>query len=600
MENRLIKLLAGLALIFSNALNASHIAGGEVRYIYLGNDQYKVIYKIYRSCKDVAMTTLDFKVSCPDGSRAQWINCTRTSIRDISNVCPKDTMPCNPQNAPSATDGLEEHTYAGIVDFGVSPYKDIKNNCCQAVFSTQTCCRMGIITTLSPDSFFIDAMVDLCRTRDMGNNSALFNVSPIISACCNQPFTYDPGAREGEGDSLSFELVAPLKKFNTKVTFTGGFNDSIPLTPYCPPNPGTINCRPVPSAKPPRGFYFDRETANLVFTPTSCSEAGVLAIKVNEWRKDSTGKMVLIGYTKRETVMIIRDCSARQNNPPLFTSNNKYTVCEGNQLCFTITTSDDPALPQQTVGDTITLSWDSGIVAGAFSIIDPTAREKQAQFCWNTKQGDGRKAPYRFTVTAKDNFCSPPAITTRTFTITVKAKARAKRYYNRLHFGKMQFWAVPEDTVSVPLHNYTFQYTVRDSSNSGTPLYMSFKSNDSFAFPAAGKYFVELQVNNPPFNCPSIYIDTIIITQQHMLDIPSMNKHNVSIYPNPGDGRVHIVSGELNLDNAIIRVYDVYGKLTSEAQLKDNLVDLSHLASGVYTLVIQAGSEVTIRQLLIE
>lgn len=599
MKYRIITLLIGLTFIFSNTLNASHIAGGEVRYNYLGNNQYKVVYKLYRNCRGVDINTIDFTVSCADGSFAKALNCTRISIRDISNICPKDSLPCNPRNAPSTNEGLEEHIFVGIVDFSASPYNAIKSNCCQAVFSAQTCCRSGSITTLGPDSFFVEAMVDLCKTRTKGNNSAEFRIPPVTTTCCNNPFFYDPGISEAEGDSLSYELVAPLKKFNTKVSFTGSFNDSIPMTPYCPPNPGVINCRPLPNAKPPRGFYFDRTSGSVAFTPTKCDEVGVLAFKVSEWRKDSTGKMVLVGYTKRETLLSILTCTA--NNSPYFTGNTNYSVCEGNTLCISIASKDDPSLPQQTVADTITLSWDTGIAAGSFSIIDSSAREKTAEFCWQPKQGDARKVPYKFSVIASDNFCTPPAITTRTYTVTVKPKAKAKRYYNRLHFGKMQFWAVPEDTINVPLRSYTFQFFVRDSTNSGTPLYTSNKINDSFAFPAAGKYYIALQVNNPPYNCPTLYVDTIYITQQHMMGVPVLSKRDVTIFPNPGDGTIHITSDELDLDHAFIKVYDVYGKFVTEAKLgTDHLADISHLASGVYTIMIQASGEVAIRQLLIE
>lgn len=595
---RITILLFCLTFTFINSLKASHIAGAGISYTYLGNNQYKVVYKVYRSCKDIALTTIDFNVSCANGTLSQVINCTRTSIKDISNICPKDSLPCNPHNAPSVSDGLEEHTYVGLVDFSATPYKSIKSACCQVVFSAQTCCRSGSITTLSPDSFFVEAMVDLCKTRIKGNTSAEFHTLPVINACCNQPFLYDPGIREAEGDSLSFEIVAPLKKFNTKVTFTGSFDDSIPMTPYCPPNPGVINCRPLPNAKPPRGFYFDKTSGGITFTPFNCSEVGVLAIKVNEWRKDSTGKMFIVGYTKRETILAMRSCA--NNNPPYFVGNNAYTVCEGNTLCISITTKDDQFLPNQTVADTITLTWDSGIAAGDFYILDSTAREKIANFCWKPTHNDVRKAPYRFTVTANDHFCTPPAITTRTFSVTVKPKASAKRYYKKLHFGKMQFWAVPDDTVSMPLRNYSFTFYVRDSANSGTPLYTSTKFNDSFAFPAAGRYYIALSINNPPYNCPTLYVDTIYITQQHMMGIPSLSKHAVTIFPNPADGTVYIVSDELDLSDALIKVYDLYGKHITETKLTDRQADFSHLASGVYTIMIQAGGEVVIRQLLIE
>ena len=46
------------------------------------------------------------------------------------------------------------------------------------------------------------------------------------------------------------------------------------------------------NAKPPRGFYFDKETGDIIFTPTKCDEVGVIVIQVTEWRKDSTKKWI--------------------------------------------------------------------------------------------------------------------------------------------------------------------------------------------------------------------------------------------------------------------------------------------------------------------
>src|SRR6185503_18162884 len=104
-----------------------------------------------------------------------------------------------------------------------------------------------------------------------------------------------------DGDSLSFELGDAMKAKATNISKNSPFTSQIPMTPYCPPNPGTVNCRALPNANPPRGFYFDKETGDIVFTPTKCDEAGPVVIEISEWRRDSaTKKMVLIGVTRRD------------------------------------------------------------------------------------------------------------------------------------------------------------------------------------------------------------------------------------------------------------------------------------------------------------
>ena len=170
--------------------------------------------------------------------------------------------------------------------------------CCEILIKVEQCCRNGAITTISPGNFYTDAMINICNIGTKCNTSPQLSIPPVAYVCCNQPFTYNNGVREViDGDSLAYELGTPLNANNSNETYTGSFTQTIPMTPYCPPNPGVINCRALPNAKPPRGFYFDKETGDIVFTPTKCDEVGVIVIKITEWRRDSaTRKMRIIGF----------------------------------------------------------------------------------------------------------------------------------------------------------------------------------------------------------------------------------------------------------------------------------------------------------------
>ena len=575
---------------------ATHVAGADIAYQQIAPYKFKVVYRVYRTCKDLPLSAIDFKVSCENGSNTKVLTASRTSIRDISEICSKDTPPCSPQNT-TTNGGLEEHTFEVTVDFNQAPFTDIKNACCKAVFSASTCCRNGAVTNISPGNFYLDAMVDLCATAANGNSSPEFRSRPMLNICCNQPFTYNSGGVEtADGDSLSFELSSPLKGLNDPEIYTGSFNQSIPMTPYCPPNPGVLNCRALPGAKPPRGFYFDNENGDVIFTPTNCSEAGVVVFTVKEWRKDSSGIMRLIGYVKRESTWYVQICT--DNNPPYITGTNKYSICEGEKICFNIATKDDPYLPNQTTADTVTVSWDSGIAGAQFMIANPAAREKDVHFCWQTAEGDARAAAYRFTAHVADNYCSPPARASRTYTIQVKPKAQSTRVYSKLFKGSMSFYALPADTAKHK--DYRFQCTIRDSSNSGTPLFVSYNQRDTFMFPTAGRYYVEHVINNPPYNCPTVYVDSITITAEHMLKLNTEVRGDLQVFPNPGNGFIHIRSSALQLENALLRVYGADGRLICEKRNTASGVDLTALVSGLYTLEIQAGDDRIYRPLLIE
>jgi hypothetical protein len=591
--------LAIFSLLFFQNLKASHVLGGDIKYIYVSPDKYKVVFKLYRECSGVplALVQVRFGVSTADGNTDATITANRTSIKDISLVCKNDTLPCDPNNT-TTNSGTEEHVFESLVDFTQSPYSSIKSSSCKVVFYFSICCRIGAVTTMSPGNFYLDAMVDLCAVKNSGNTSPVFKTIPLRNLCCSTPFSYNNGGVElSEGDSLSFELSAPLKGLNDPETYTGSFTPSIPMTPFCPPNPGVINCQANPQTAPPRGFYFDKITGDVVFTPTKCDEAGIITFKINEWRKDSAGVWQIIGYVKRESTWIVQQCS--KNNPPYFTGNNKYSVCEGNKLCFTINSKDDAFLPQQTISDTLDLTWDSGIVKATFRIIDPTAREKQAEFCWQTTAGDARASAYRFTAITNDNFCGAVGQASKTYIINVKPKAKDKLVYKKLYKGGLEIYAKPIDS-SIGL-SYRYQNTVRDSSNSGTPLYNSFnKQRDTFVFSKPGKYIIEHTINNPPYNCPTFYYDTITVTADDLTGIVNYRKIDLNVYPNPSNGQISFNSSSIDLSEALIKVYAVDGKLVAEKQLQAASTDLSSLAKGVYTIAIKVEGYNVFRQLIIE
>ena len=501
-------------MITSIIANASHMMGGDITYECISPGKYKLTVKVYRDCRGIPFNNPLMSAFCADGgsvSNSINLNYTRTAITDITPICLTGTGPCNPQNTTSA-EGIEEHTFEAVLDFNTAPFKALKDaGCCEIKIKVEQQARNGAITTINPGNFYTDAMINICNIGNKCNTSPQLSVPPVAYLCCNQPFTYNNGVREViDGDSLSYDLVNPLNGNGSNETYQGSFSAQLPMTPFCPPTPGKINCRPLPNAKPPRGWYFDNETGDIVFTPTKCDEVGVVVIQVTEWRKDSaTKKWLKIGYTRRDMQLIVKRCP--DNNPPYFGINNKYSVCEGSKICFTILAKDDPFLPNQLVPDTVQLTWNFGIPGATFTIVDPKAREKEALFCWQTKIGDARPNVYSFTATAKDDNCSNPAQANKGYSVKVNPKARDTRKYEILNCGWLKFDAVPFDTVNYNQKNYKYKYTIRDSTNSGTPYYLGFSKQDSLKFKRGGKYIIEHEINNPPFNCRTIYTDTITI-----------------------------------------------------------------------------------------
>ncbi len=493
------------------------INGSDIKFIHISRYKYHVKFILYHQCVCKLGIMPKFTISCDQYSFT--FAPPRTKIRDITPVCSNGQPPCTNGGYSGTRYGIEEHIFEDTIDFEKSPYNAILNgNCCEVKFRVAQ--PWGLVgTTTATTTYGGEAMLNLCTTGPKGNNTPTLSTIPMSFMCCNQPFTFNNGVFDAiDADSLTFELDEPLSSSFGPVTWNAPLNKDIPLTPYCPPNPGTVNCRALPNAKPPRGFYFDKETGDMVLTPTKCDESGPVAIRVTEYRRDSASKkMVRIGYVRRDIYVTVVTCS--DNNPPYIEGNNKWSVCEGNKLCFRIKGKDDPMLPKQTVPDTVDMTWNGAIKGATFKILDTASREKEAEFCWTPAIGDARNQAYSFAVTAKDDACPRPAYTIKGFNIKVNPKARSKRQYDILDCGKFRFTSHPADTVNYNKKNYLYKFTIRDSTNSGAPIYYGQKRMDSLMFKRGGKYIIEHEITNPPFNCPTIYSDTVIIPPVLAIDL---------------------------------------------------------------------------------
>lgn len=563
--NSKLKLFAiAIFALLHNPLKASHIMGADISYSYEGNLIYKVTVKFYRECKGIPLNSPSFKIRCADSAIESSLNFTRIAINDISLRCKDSALPCQPANTVSAS-GVEEHVYISMLNFNFAPLnKFINAGCCELKISAEQCCRNGAITTIIPGNFYTEAMINICISNANKNSSPVFNSIPIQYLCVNTITSYDPGVMNvDDDDSVSYELVAPLNDNNNNETYTSNFSPIKPIT----------------VANGPTGFNFDKKTGYLIMTPVNSSEIGVMVIQVNEWKKDSTGVMHRMGYIRREMELIMSNCG-NNNNSPYFTGNGNYAICEGNKICFTINTLDDPFLPNQTIGDTVELSQINPIPGSTFTIVDSSAREKSALICWQTLIGQGRSLPYTSTLIARDNHCGDPRLSYKPISITVKRKAKFT------HSNQWQFRALLKTVITPadPKATYSYSRLIRDTS--GTTLNYSTTMNDTFRFITAGTYYIEHTLNKTGVNCPTIYIDTIVVTPERLTDLKQLTRSPFVISPNPGSGIFELTS-ESSISIYRIIVYSVDGKVVSMLSGNNRKLDLSVLPSGTYTLQIE-------------
>ncbi len=406
------------------SLKANHILGGEITYKHLGAKKYELTAKIYRECGGIALNSVDFGIT--DGNTDLTISYTRVSIQDISNRC-DDTGrgPCYPQNTASNS-GVELHTYKATVDFGVSPYNYYpQNNSCKIYFYASQCCRpIGIIGIAG--NFWVESMLDICNSK-YKNTSPTLNEFNHLNVSCNQKFEHNlAGIDYVDYDSLEYLLVQPLNDHTTVDNYYGRSNNTIPILPYCPPNPGAFTCKPNPQSNPPTGFYFDKLSGNIILTPTDCQEISTICLKINEYRKDTTNKWVMVGSVTKDIFVRLLQTGYKNIVPSLTTKQAIYNFKINEKSCIEIVSKD-----------TLSNNYDSinkgnktrikilNLPSGAtFAYKDSSANAKTGVLCWQMhdsliiKYGLGKKL-IPITAQVKDNFCPYPEMVTHTFYIKV-------------------------------------------------------------------------------------------------------------------------------------------------------------------------------------
>ena len=177
-----------------------------------------------------------------------------------------------------------------------------------------SCCRNDLITNLanpSGDGMYVEATLD---NTDTCQSSPTFTNLPVTYICANQPFNYNHGAIDADGDSLVYTLINPLDGPNPDDTlvYAPGFTPTNPIS--------TTNGL----------FTLDTLTGQLTFTPDS-QQIAVVTFLVQEYADlDGNGSHeTLIGSTMRDMQIIVLDLPGCSNPGPDFPGIDTSTLVGG-------------------------------------------------------------------------------------------------------------------------------------------------------------------------------------------------------------------------------------------------------------------------------
>ena len=273
-------------------LKATHIVGGELNYLYLGNDNYQITLTVYRDCVNGNPAAI-FSDSIASLGIFDMNNALVQSI--IMRHSKPDTLPNfinNPCVIPPTNVCYDVVTYVDTINLPPIP------GGYQLVY--QRCCRNGtilnIVDPLATGATYYATVPD--TIIEVVNSNPVFNEWPPLFLCSQVPFVFDHSATDYDGDSLYYELFQP---------YHGASNiDPMPQPPYNPPYP-TVIWNPPYSTNDMLGgadpLSIDPNTGLLTATPGPLGQF-VMGVKVSEYRDG-----VFLSETKRDFQFNIVPCN---------------------------------------------------------------------------------------------------------------------------------------------------------------------------------------------------------------------------------------------------------------------------------------------------
>jgi gliding motility-associated-like protein len=569
-----------------NRGNATHVVGSDITYKCTGNPGFfEVTLVVYRKCGAGVADLCPASATCANLACTVNINvlgadpgCSTTtfmnnvplqlvSVRDASpslecptakNIC--TNLGCvDPGTYPIS---VERYEFKGMINVG--PTSGIPANCCNVRITYNNCCRNSNIATGSADQpFYVDAIINRCLSVTPCNSSPVLTNDPFAIICGGQNYVFNNGAVDPDLDSLSYSFTPAL------IGYGGSVNYSAPFA-YDRPMPWTGSATGVF----PAGISCDPLTGDIMFTPPNAGAlfAGVMAVEIKQW-KLINGVMTVVGITRRDVQMVVRgDCLP--NNPPRLITNppdesgnvniprTAWSVCAGDQLCFTVTAKDTDFNPP-TRSDTTYLSWNAALAGFGATFkpdYDPAMRRKpdslgggpredRYRFCWTPDESKASTTPYYFTITGKDDRCPDPGRITRAFSILVIGKANLQINKSNLKCGKWGFSYTNLTPKFVPI---TVQWQISrvpgDQYMTNNPYTYNNTSNPgTIQFNQGGRYYILVKAVTPgPIGSPgcekiikdSFDVDSVMLVQKRdtlvclgsTVEITAAPKHGIPSY----------------------------------------------------------------------
>lgn len=311
---------------FSTCLNAAHIIGGEMRYVYVGpgvapNSKIYRIVMILLKGDDPAGAPLaaTYVVGIFNNDNGQKVFGTAANNNWLISQDPPGTpsvpiiFPSCIQNAP-----VLNYTYATY-----TMTVELPNNSNGYTVAYQTCCRInGLINVANSTGSTYNCVIPGTNQIPSGNDSSPQFGLPINVICKLAPFILNFSATDPDpGDSLVYSLC---DAYNGGLAVNAGFNDPAP-PPY-----GSANYNFPYSGSNPMGtgVVINPQTGIISGTAPDLGKY-VVCVCINVYRNG-----VLIATHRKDLIVQVSDCQITSAVPM-----PSFVTCDGFNIQFSHTST---------------------------------------------------------------------------------------------------------------------------------------------------------------------------------------------------------------------------------------------------------------------
>lgn len=432
--NLLVLLCFGL--FFNLSTQASHIAGGSIKYKSLGSNQYWIEVALFRDCKGIQHTQFNAQVTATCISSGTTTN---LQLPHLPFVAPTPVFG-GPYSAISFTtfggNTFSVEEVSDVCDQVLDPSRGQVTNCRvrNGAIEGYTRFKFGGIVTLTPCNYWrlgysppparnlngsnINSgnMYVETRFNSLGfpSNSApdfADEVKPIPSACVGLEVKYGVGTIDHDGDSLRFEVACAQSALNTCVNYRSGFTALAPADSFTlDAATGLIRFVPKTAGK--------RVVAFWVKEYERCTGAWkAQTLRDVQFRVESCNNNVPKDLTGITNIQVYKDTSIITGNKVKRVKklgSHKLQVCNGTKFSWDVFVSD----PDTT--DTLVFNTNvATVLPGAGMTVTKLSRNTaNVRFTWKASIG---KNPVKvFYMVFNDDQCNYPGNGFSVFEIEVR------------------------------------------------------------------------------------------------------------------------------------------------------------------------------------